>query len=76
MTLGDTVRGQKVIIREIQDDTVRSQALRFGISEGTVVTCTEKLPSGPVIIRVNRQELALGRTLAQKIAVVPGGETR
>lgn len=76
MTLSEICRGQKATIKEIADDAVRIQALRFGIAEGTVVTCAEKLPSGPVIIQVKRQELALGRTLAAKILVNPGGEAR
>lgn len=68
-TLDKVKRGQKVEICRIPDEKVRAQAIRFGVSEGTVVTCSEKLPAGPVIISKGHQELAIGRGLAQKITV-------
>ncbi len=69
MTLDKVKRGQKVEICRIPDDLVRAQAIRFGVCEGSVVTCLEKLPAGPVIISKGHQELAIGRGLACKIAV-------
>lgn len=68
-TLDKVKRGQKVVICTIPDDRVRAQAIRFGVCEGTEVTCAEKLPAGPVIISKGYQELAIGRGIAQKITV-------
>jgi ferrous iron transport protein A len=69
MTLDQVKRGQKVEICQIPDELVRAQAIRFGVGEGTVVICAEKLFAGPVIISKGQQELAIGRGLARKIAV-------
>jgi Fe2+ transport system protein FeoA len=64
-------RGQKVKIVSLPDEFTRAQAIRFGISEGTVVTCREVVPAGPVVIARNRQEIAIGRNLARLIEVEP-----
>lgn len=69
MTLDKVKTGQKVQICRIPDDLVRAQAIRFGVCEGTVVTCAQKIPAGPVIICKGHQELAIGRKLAEKISV-------
>ncbi|MCL6610750.1 MAG: ferrous iron transport protein A [Peptococcaceae bacterium] len=71
MTLDMARRGQKVKIVSLPDEYTRAQAIRFGISEGTVVTCREAVPSGPIVIVKNRQEIAIGRNLARRIAVEP-----
>lgn len=71
MTLDKARRGQKLKILSLPDDLFRAQALRFGISEGSVVTCREVVPAGPVIIARNRQEIAIGRKLARLIDVEP-----
>jgi Fe2+ transport system protein FeoA len=68
-TLDKVKRGQKVVICKIPDARVREQAIRFGVCEGTVVTCSEKLPAGPVVICKGCQELAIGRGIAQKITI-------
>jgi len=69
MTLDMVKRGQTVRIVDILDNQVKSQAIRFGIFEGQTVVCTQVVPAGPVIIRKNTQEIALGRGLAQQIEV-------
>ncbi|TLM98315.1 ferrous iron transport protein A, partial [bacterium] len=51
------------------DSMVRAQAIRFGISEGEVVRCEQVVPAGPVVLKKNNQEIALGRGLASKIRV-------
>lgn len=76
MTLDKARRGQKLKIVYLPDDLTRAQALRFGISEGAVVTCQVVVPAGPVVIARNRQEIAIGRNLARLIGVepvLPGG---
>ena len=69
MTLADVKRGEEFQIADIEDDKIRAQALRFGISEGANLSCAEKVPGGPVIIKRNLQEIAVGRRLAQNIRV-------
>lgn len=69
MTLDCLKRGQCCRIISIPSEIVRAQALRFGIAEGEIVTCREKVPAGPVVIAKNRQEIAVGRKLAQQIQV-------
>lgn len=73
MTLDKSRKGQALKVISIANDIVRAQALRFGIAEGEIVVCEEILPAGPVVIRKNKQEIAIGRGLAQKIFVEPMG---
>lgn len=68
-TLDQVKRGQKIEICRIPDEIIRAQAIRFGVAEGAIVTCSEKLPAGPVVISKGHQELAIGRGLAKKITV-------
>jgi len=69
MNLAEIKKGQTVKILNIPDEQVRSQAIRLGIGQGSLVTCEEIIPAGPVILKKNRQEIAVGRGLAQQIAV-------
>lgn len=71
MTLAQAKRGQQIRVVSIPDENIRAQAIRFGISEGAKVECTEKLPAGPVIITKGHQEIAIGRRLAENIQVTP-----
>lgn len=69
MTLADVNRGEEFKIINIPNEIIRAQAIRFGISEGATVICSEKIPGGPVILKKNLQEIAIGRRLAQKISI-------
>ncbi|MDK2821375.1 MAG: hypothetical protein PWP31_1340 [Clostridia bacterium] len=70
MTLDMAKEGQRYRIISLPETTsVRAQAIRFGIAEGAIVTCTTVIPGGPIVIAKNRQELAIGRGLAQKITI-------
>lgn len=69
MTLDKTKRGQIIRILSINSDMIRAQAIRFGIAEGTEVICEEILPKGPVVLRKNKQEIAIGRNIAKEIKV-------
>lgn len=71
MTLDKCKRGQKLKIMNIPDDVVRAQAIRFGIAEGTIVTCEEVVPAGPVVLGMFKQQIAIGRELAKSISVQP-----
>jgi len=74
MNLAEVKKGQTVKILSIPDEQVRSQAIRLGIGQGSLVTCQEIIPAGPVILKKNRQEIAVGRGLAQVITVEPKEE--
>lgn len=69
MTLDAVQVGDKIIIDKIGDKNISVQAIRLGISEGSLVECIEKLPKGPVIIKNHMQEIAIGRKLAEKITI-------
>lgn len=73
MTLSQVKRGQRVLVCSIPNERVRAQAIRFGIAEGAEIACMEKLPAGPIVITKGRQEIALGRKLAENIEVEPAG---
>ncbi len=47
----------------------RTQLIRLGIMKGEVVRCIERLPGGTVVIEKNRQEIAIGASLAKTIIV-------
>jgi Fe2+ transport system protein FeoA len=69
MTLDEAKKGQVIRIKSIANEMIRVQAIRFGLSEGEVVVCREIVPAGPVVISKNKQEIAIGRSLARNIQV-------
>ncbi len=69
MTLAEVKKGDRFEISRINDDYVRVQALRFGISDGASLTCQNKIPGGPVIVKNRLQEIAIGRRLARNIQI-------
>jgi len=62
-------KGDVVIVKSIQNDLVRAQAIRFGIAEGALVSVEEVLHSGPIVLRRGLMRYALGRNLARQIQV-------
>ncbi|HAR64285.1 MAG: ferrous iron transport protein A [Candidatus Margulisiibacteriota bacterium] len=50
------------------------QFVRLGLCVGSKIVCIGKLPGGPIVIKKNHQELAIGRMLAQKIILEIIGE--
>lgn len=71
MTLAQATRGQRLLIAAIPDAAIRAQAIRFGIAEGAEVECYEKLPAGPIVVGRGKQQIAIGRRLAENIEVKP-----
>ena len=69
MTLDKIARGQKIQIVRIPDPKIRVQAIRLGLCEGAVLTCFEKLPLGPVVLKNKTQEIAIGHRLATTIEI-------
>ncbi|MDF2592729.1 MAG: ferrous iron transport protein [Clostridia bacterium] len=69
MTLDKAKKGSRVMIKNINDKDIKSQAIRIGLYEGAVFMCSEKLPGGPVILQSKLQEIAIGRGLAANIDI-------
>lgn len=71
LTLDQARKGDRLIVRLVDDEMARVHAIRFGIAEGATVSCVTKIPAGPVVLRSGRQEIAIGRELACRISVEP-----
>ncbi|MBA4371135.1 MAG: ferrous iron transport protein A [Coriobacteriaceae bacterium] len=68
-TLDAARRGDDLVVLGIDDDFARMHALRFGMAEGACLRCVVRIPAGPIVVRVGRQEIAIGRELARRIRV-------
>jgi Fe2+ transport system protein FeoA len=71
MRLVDLRPGEYAVVTRIEEETVRAQAIRFGIAEGAEIGCDEIIPGGPVVIRRGRMQYAIGRNLARQIVIQP-----
>jgi Fe2+ transport system protein FeoA len=69
MTLSDGKDGQWLIVTATLSEEMTYQALRFGIGEGSRIQVQKNIPGGPIIISKNNLEIAIGRQLANSIAV-------
>ena len=77
MKLAELKQKSEVEIVSIADSRVRALSFRFGISAGSQVRCWPSIAQGPFILEKNRQRLALGYSLAEKIEVqLINGEER
>lgn len=68
-TLDQLRSGDDIEILSVDDDYARMHALRFGMAEGAHARCVTRVPAGPIVMRSGRQEIAVGRKLAQRIRV-------
>ena len=71
MTLDEVTRGMAVRVGVIEEKDVRVQALRLGLAEGAVVTCTANVWAGAVVLARGGQGFAVGQRLAKRIRVWP-----
>jgi Fe2+ transport system protein FeoA len=72
-TLVETRRGMQGTILSLPENSeLRSQCIRLGLAVGANFTCIERLPGGTIVLQTNRQEIALGRSLAIQIGVAIG----
>lgn len=69
MVLAEVKKNQQFKILSIPNEIIRAQTIRFGINSGSIVSCDEVIPAGPVILRKNKQEIAVGNNLAKEITV-------
>lgn len=68
-TLDQVKTGSFCKIKRIYAAEIKAQTIRFGLTEGKEVRCQTIIPAGPVVIKVNQQEIALGRKLARQIEI-------
>lgn len=74
-TLVTVRRNDRGTIVGLPDDPpLRSQCIRLGLALGTSFLCIERLPGGTVVVETGRQEIALGRSLAETLHVEVTGE--
>ncbi len=71
LTLTEANRGDTIQVIRIPEGLVRAQLLRLGIWEGSKLTCALKVPAGPMVVRQDDIEIALGRNIASEIQVSP-----
>ncbi len=62
-------KGEHIEVVAVDDEHARIQAMRFGMSEGACIECITRIPAGPVVVKSGRQEIAVGRSLAERIQV-------
>ncbi len=74
-TLDRVKSGKLCQIKSLPPGTVKDQTIRFGLTEGKEVLCQAVIPAGPVVLKVDRQEIAVGRNLAKQIRVARESET-
>lgn len=63
---------QGVIVGLPAPPPIRSQCIRLGLALGSSFHCIQRLPGGTIIVETGRQEIALGKALAQTIRVEIG----
>jgi Fe2+ transport system protein FeoA len=69
-SLDNAKPGSKLKIKNLPEGIIKSQLIRFGIYEGQIVHCIDRLVGGTIILQKSRQEIALGYDLARKILVL------
>jgi Fe2+ transport system protein FeoA len=67
--LSSARKGESFEVVSVDDEHARIQALRFGMAEGACVECITRIPAGPIVVKSGRQEIAVGRSLAERIQV-------
>lgn len=68
--LSTVAAGTAFEIEAVGDGTTRARLLRLGFLDGAV-ECRHRVRNGPVIVRRNGTELAVGRPVAEGIEVAP-----
>ena len=68
-TLDRVKSGKLCMIKSLPSGKIKDQTIRFGLTEGKKVLCQTVIPAGPVVLKVDRQEIALGRNLAKQIGI-------
>jgi Fe2+ transport system protein FeoA len=61
-------------IKSVPDGTTRARLLRLGFLDGPV-ECYRRVPNGPVIVRRNGTDLAIGNPIAEDIDVTDASKS-
>ena len=61
--------GTSAYISQLPAGLIRSQFIRLGLIEGMMITCSQRLPGGTLVLEHNHQEIALSGDLADEIFV-------
>jgi len=69
VSMSETRVGQLLKIHSLPGGDYYPQFVRLGIHEGQRVKCLERLPGGTIVLQKNRQQIAIGHTLARAILV-------
>ncbi len=69
IALDKATAGQWLRIKTLPDGQLHPQFVRLGLHEGQRVRCLERLPGGTVVLQKNRQQVAIGHSLAKSIVV-------
>ncbi|CUT05088.1 FeoA family protein [Candidatus Chrysopegis kryptomonas] len=69
MRLIDAEPGMELEICELPLGNLKTQFVRLGVTEGSKVRCSHRLPGGTIIITKRHQEIAVGSEIAKKILV-------
>ena len=67
-SLNQIKTGEKFFCIKIPD-SIKLELIRLGISEGNSLTCISKIPNGPVVIRKDLNEIAIGHSYAKLITI-------
>ena len=67
VNLSEIEVGQQVEIIDFENTSIKCYSARLGIEKGQVVTCIAK--PGPVVIKKNNQEIAIGKVLSRQIYI-------
>ncbi len=73
LPLSSAPLNEPLTVISIPDSAVRTQLIRFGISVGTKIKCFQKLPAGPLMVKYFKQEIAIGRDIADRIIIEAPG---
>lgn len=68
-TLDKIKKNNFVKVAKLPGGEFKIQLIRLGIMEGDKIKISERLPGGTIVLRKNRQEIAIGYELAKKIKV-------
>ena len=60
---------------EIPQGVEGTRLIRLGMVRGALIKCLERLPGGTVVVGINRQEIAMGASLAKTILVESASDT-
>lgn len=67
--LSTVSKGSSLRVIDIPQGVQGTRLIRLGMIRGAFIKCLERLPGGTVVIGINRQEIAIGASLANTILV-------